>query len=367
MQVSCRLLSQESFTVSADPSTTVGEVKRKIEELKGASFKAESLKLIYSGKVLAKDEATLEEEKYDEKGFMVVMVSKPKAPPKPAEVAQGDSSSTSSSTTTPATAAPQPAGTAVQTPTRLPVAQAPPAAATNPVVPAAASPAVTGAFGFSPAEISAMVDGIAEMGYPKAEVEQALRASFFNQERAVEYLISGVPAGSAAVPSNPVAAAAPASNQPVAAVQPPVAQGGAAEHDALADLRDSPQFAMMRQMVQQDPTLLEQFMQSIGNSNPALLDAIRNNEEDFLAMLNSPDDGEDDDDMEGEEFLDGEGGEGGEAPQGVHYVNVTPAEQAAIERLKALGFPEQMVIEAFIACDKNEEMAANLLFSGLGD
>ena len=54
---------------------------------------------------------------------------------------------------------------------------------------------------------------------------------------------------------------------------------------------------------------------------------------------------------------------GGPQP-GQVTIQLTQEEIATIERLQQLGFPREVCLQAFLACDKNEALAANLLFEG---
>jgi hypothetical protein len=52
-----------------------------------------------------------------------------------------------------------------------------------------------------------------------------------------------------------------------------------------------------------------------------------------------------------------------------HFPRPTPCRQelGANDQLEALGFDRQMVLQAYMLCDKNEELAANFLFDSGDD
>ena len=59
--------------------------------------------------------------------------------------------------------------------------------------------------------------------------------------------------------------------------------------------------------------------------------------------------------------------EGGEGQQGFQGIQLTSQDEEAISRLCELGFERAIVVQVYFACDKNEEIAANMLFSDYAD
>lgn len=357
MKLTFKDLKQQKFTIDAEPSETIGAVKEKISKEKG--WEPSTQKLIYSGKIL-QDDNSIESYKIEEKGFIVCMTSKPKPAPKPA----AEPSTPAQAASTPsAPAAPAPATTTSTT--NLPATPSPAPASTAPASADSATFNDPNALAIGDQRASAIAS-MEAMGFPRDQIDRAMRAAFFNPDRAVEYLLNGIPeniqqeqAAAAAAqqqaqrpasqqqqqaaptggtetvaatgdePVNLFEAAAQRGTGGAAATGTAARSGGAAQAAAggqggtanLDFLRNNPQFQQLRQVVQQQPQMLEPILQQVAAGNPQLAQIITQNPEQFMQLL--AEDGDDDVQL----------------PPGAHQVPVTEDEREAIERvsLKTIG------------------------------
>uniref|UniRef100_A0A2I3G8W1 UV excision repair protein RAD23 n=1 Tax=Nomascus leucogenys TaxID=61853 RepID=A0A2I3G8W1_NOMLE len=253
--ITLKTLQQQTFKIRMEPDETVKVLKEKIEAEKGRdAFPVAGQKLIYAGKILS-DDVPIRDYRIDEKNFVVVMVTKTKAgqgtsaPPEASPTAAPESSTSFPPAPTSGMSHPPPAAREDKSPSEESAPTTSPESVSGSVPSSgssgreedAASTLVTGS------EYETMLTEIMSMGYERERVVAALRASYNNPHRAVEYLLTGIPA----------------SPEP--------------EHGSVQESQVS--------------------------------------------------------------------------------------EQPATEALKALGFPESLVIQAYFACEKNENLAANFLLS----
>ncbi|CAK9877224.1 unnamed protein product [Sphagnum jensenii] len=379
MKISVKTLKGKHFDLYVSPSDTVTAVKKQIEESQGKeSFPCSQQLLIHQGKVL-KDDTSMEDNKVSENGFLVVMLTKVSFCSSSDQLIRAINMSEQIDAAGQISLCRHVAVSAEDlqpTPTPSPVGTA---SATNP-----ASSLLTGdTYGQADSNVVAgtnleeTVVQLMEMGggsWDRETVVNALQAAFNNPERAVDYLYSGIPeTAEIAVPvaQPPVPAAQVAPAPALSQVAPggpnsaplnlfpqgmPGLGGGAVGAGALDFLRNNPQFQALRTMVQSNPQILQPMLQELGKQNPALLGLINENQAEFLHLINEA----------GSEGGEGDvlGQMGGAMPQSI---NVTPEERDAIERLEGMGFERALVIEAFLACDKNEQLAANYLLEHAGD
>ncbi|SCU86241.1 LAME_0D05138g1_1 [Lachancea meyersii CBS 8951] len=400
VKINFKDFKKQVLALEFEPSVTIGAAKQKLAENKDCEDS--QIKLIYSGKIL-QDDRTIEEYKLKDGDQVIFMISKKK--------------STSTKTTLPPIEHGQ---TAASVPQASDAAQASEAAQTSVQTASTGQESIgsAGAGAGAVAETSRANDTgfvtgsqrnetiqrIMEMGYDREQVDRALRAAFNNPDRAVEYLLMGIPEH---LQQQPQPQAQPQSESQtetgehnIAEESQEVNQGASALESAQEQQQPSaddlfaqaaattggPEAAeserapgtigltmedlmSLRQVVTGNPEALAPLLESLSTRYPELREQIMSNPETFISMLLEVVGGslqEGDMNLEGalEGGMAGEGAEEGQAPPSIE---LTPQDEAAILRLCELGFERTLAVQVYFACDKNEEVAANMLFSEYAD
>lgn len=368
MKVIFKDFKKQKVEIDVGSDESVQQAKEKIASQKDCE--AGQLKFVYSGKVL-QDDKVLGDYKVKEGDSIIYMISKTKkVTPEPKQGTKPEAETKESKPET----SEQPS-----------TSQAP--------EPEAGSTFTQGS------ERETTIQNIMEMGYERPQVETALRAAFNNPHRAVEYLLTGIPENlqpqTQAAPEAAVegegegeaetettsAAVAESTNRAddsrhdddeqgenlfdaaAAAAGGDRDQGG--ERGPQGDIGDDAQLNLLRTALQTNPELIQPLLEQLAASNPQVAQLIQQDPEGFIRTFL----GGGGDDL-GFEFDDSEGGDGAGAAveggqgddSGTVRIAVTEQDESAINRLCELGFDRNLVIQVYMACDKNEEVAADILF-----
>ena len=303
MKLILKNLKQVQYNVEVESEkSTVKDLKNEIEKEHG--FDSNLIKLLHNGKVL-EDSKTLEEYQIKDEYVIIMMNTKPKAKPNPPPAEQ-----------------PKPEPQKVE--------EQPKKEEEKPKQ-----------------DFTQQINSLVDMGYEREKVEKALNASKGNIDLAIEYLSSGN------IPDS-----APNNQQNQQSQQNPPSS---TQTRLPMELRRNA--SLMKIICRNDPERIFNILTNLKMKNPALLNKIKEHETEFKNLLVSPITQEDIDTFKLlENDIRGLGGEGGRRPGQVE-IRLTPEEAEAVKRLKDLGnFNQSDVLQAYFACDKNEELAANYLF-----
>lgn len=357
MQVTFKDFKKEKIPIEIELEDTVLSGKEKLASIKNCDV--EQIKFVYSGKILQNDK-TFGSFNIKEEDQIIFMISKAKKAPEQIKTEEP----VNKSEETPATSTESTAASTQD----------------------AAASATTGSVSEFTASTFAQgsvretaVQNIMAMGFERTQVESALRAAFNNPDRAVEYLLSGIPLPAEPTPANnsttQESSQATTTETPTAVQstesgnlfdQAELAAGG---NDASMGTGEGAMMSQVRDILQAQPEMAEVVLQQLAASNPQLAEVIQSNPEAFLRYITEGDQealatalGVPPDYIEAVQNEE-EAAEGADSYQ----IQITEDENQAITRLCELGFDRNLVIQVYFACDKNEEMAANLLFTDHAD
>lgn len=352
MKLTIKTLQQSTFKVDIDPDKTVKDLKDAIEHEQGKDYPCDAQKLIYSGKILA-NENKLSEYEFDEKKFIVLMITRPP----PVSKQQSEQTSNTSSATTSENVASKTTKTESNDDTKLrrttrSSAAAAIASSENSTNSSSSRTTTTTTSSSTTATNAAPTStgNLATVQTPAATTDQA---------RQVESRSSAL--------SNEASI--------LAMGEPQVAS-------RLASMMAQPYFRQMQDLIQQSPHLLHSMIDTLAASDPEVHDFINQNPDVFVNALNHPPSAtnriqatggnhQQSDTMSQQQVMAAMAaaaaaagiGPGGQQQRVVdHLHGVSEHDKEAIERLKELGFSEYLAVQAYMACDKDEQLAADLLF-----
>lgn len=385
MQIKVKTLDKKELVIEVEGTEQVKDFKKKIQEAKGneAALDPSISKLIWKGKILQNDQ-TVQEAGINDKGFCVIMPGKVQASSsnstKPAESSSKSETtenkpSTSAPTQVPAT---PPAQTATTAAAITPAATTPAATTTTAAAPAAAIGSAEDPIMQLQAQLQLsdelISNVVAVSGFAMDKVKLALTVAQGNPDLAVELIMSNNLEPAVAELRRRLQGGAPAQQS-----------GGSSENTGTPDsitsgdrqvvnesnplhyLTQNPMGQQMIAAIRQNPAILPQILQQISQTNPELFQQLQQNHEAFLQLLEgdggaaAPVGGQ----QQGSGGASASGAGGNLAAGGQQRVElqITQADREAIDRLMGISQKSEVeVVQAYMACDKNEEHALNLLF-----
>lgn len=302
MKIIVKNLKQIEYIVEIESDQkTIKDLKNEIEKVHG--FDSNLMKLLHNG-VILEDSKTLESYNIKNENVVIMMNSKPKQKP---AVPQPDTNN----------------NTNTNNEEKKNIEKPKP-------------------------DFSEKINSLVEMGYEREKVEKALNASNGNVDIAIEYLTSGnIPDNS---PSNLNLGNNNTNNTNNS-------NNTNNNNSSNLDPELIKNASIIKILCQRNPNKIISLLNNIKLRSPELLNKIKQHEEDFKNYLISPITQEDLDNFRNIQQTLRTGGV--RRPQ----IQLTKEESEAVQRLKQLGnFSQAEVIQAYFACDKNEELTANFLF-----
>lgn len=403
VSITFKNFKKEKITLDLDLSISVLDAKNELAQ--NQSCESDQIKLIFSGKVL-QDHKSLTESGLKDGDQVIMMISKKKSTvTKVTEPQQTATTAAATIATEPITESTTESTTAAATTTTTTNTEPTATDATT----SEGSNENASSTGFVVGtQRNETIERIMEMGYEREQAERALRAAFNNPDRAVEYLLMGIPehlqretqpqqpqteqqtttttesgvqAESTMDDTNDdnaeddlFAQAAQGSGNNggvsgtsgVGAGAPSGAPGAAPGGQSSIGLTGE-DLLSLREVVSGNPEALAPLLENLCTRYPQLREQIMANPEVFISMLLEAvgDNLQDVANLEDTDLSGVNAGEGQVEAAGQNPFNleISEEDEQAISRLCELGFERSLVIQVYFACDKNEEIAANMLFT----